>query len=172
LVVQDQVVILGGSLTYTLTVTNNGPDSASGVTVVDTLPAGVTFQSAPSGCAEQSGIVSCALGSIDPGVQKVLEIIVTVNTTSELQNDAAVSGNEFDSLVSNNTYTSRSQVGSNPADPGAGTGSDPVPPIVITSAGGTGNPRASGGGGVVELPLVLALILATLASARAYTTHT
>src|SRR3954470_11711372 len=33
----------GASMTYTISVMNNGPDAASGVTVTDTLPAGTTF---------------------------------------------------------------------------------------------------------------------------------
>ena len=35
----------GSTLTYTMTVTNNGPDPAAGVSVVDTLPSDVTFVS-------------------------------------------------------------------------------------------------------------------------------
>ena len=36
----------GTNLFYTITPTNNGPDAAPDVKVIDTLPAGVTFQSA------------------------------------------------------------------------------------------------------------------------------
>src|SRR5262249_54282452 len=35
----------GQPLTYTLTITNHGPDAATGVGVADTIPAGVTFVS-------------------------------------------------------------------------------------------------------------------------------
>ena len=34
--------------TYTVAVTNNGPDAATNVVLLDTLPSGVTFQSATS----------------------------------------------------------------------------------------------------------------------------
>ncbi len=47
-------VRFGEALTYTLLVTNNGPQDATGVMVVDTLPAGVTFVSASAGCVEFS----------------------------------------------------------------------------------------------------------------------
>ena len=36
-------VLAGGTLTYTLTVTNNGPDASNSVVVTDTLPGGITF---------------------------------------------------------------------------------------------------------------------------------
>ena len=39
-------VTVGASLIYTVTVTNSGPDTATGVVVTDTLPAGATFVSA------------------------------------------------------------------------------------------------------------------------------
>ena len=39
-------VVAAQSLAYTLTVANDGPDGATGVTVVDTLPASVVFGSA------------------------------------------------------------------------------------------------------------------------------
>ncbi|MBI3459898.1 DUF11 domain-containing protein, partial [Candidatus Acetothermia bacterium] len=60
-------VIAGNNLTYTLTVTNNGPDNAGGVTVTDTLPGGVTFISAvPSqgSCSQSAGVVTCSLGTM------------------------------------------------------------------------------------------------------------
>ena len=73
-------VLAGELLTYTLTVHNAGPRSATGVTLTDTLPAGVTFDSAtPSqgSCSEASGTVTCALGTIANGADASVEIKVT-----------------------------------------------------------------------------------------------
>jgi uncharacterized repeat protein (TIGR01451 family) len=52
-------VTAGTSLTYTVTVTNNGSfgnTDATGITLTDTLPSGVTFVSASAGCIEASGL--------------------------------------------------------------------------------------------------------------------
>ncbi len=66
-------VATGGTLTYTVTVTNTDPAiGATGVVVTDTLPAGVTFVSASAAvCGEAAGIVTCAVG--DPRGDHQLE---------------------------------------------------------------------------------------------------
>ena len=59
-------VAVGQQLTYTVGVSNAGPSSATGITVTDTLPAGVTFNSAtPSqgSCSQSAGTVTCSLGN-------------------------------------------------------------------------------------------------------------
>ena len=45
-----------GTLTYTLMVTNHGPNAAPGTHILDTLPAGVTFVGASAGCVQSVGI--------------------------------------------------------------------------------------------------------------------
>ncbi len=55
-----------GPLTYTLLVRNIGLLPATGVEVVDTLPAGAGFVSASAGCAEAGGVVTCEVGDLEP----------------------------------------------------------------------------------------------------------
>ena len=100
--------ILGGTnLTYTITVTNNGSDAASGVTVQDTLPAGTTFVSVnPSTptCSNSSGTVSCNLGSLANGATVTVTVVVTVpNAAGWIRNVATVSLATDDPDSSNNT---------------------------------------------------------------------
>jgi uncharacterized repeat protein (TIGR01451 family) len=111
-------VIAGTNLTYVLKVTNNGLVAKAGATLIDTLPAGVTFVSAtPSqgGCTPTGGIVTCdlgdlvsQLGSSAGAVPATVTIVVTVNSSTAhgtvLENTAVVSSSNVpnDSNLANN----------------------------------------------------------------------
>lgn len=72
----------GDTITYTLTVTNNGPGVAEGVVATDQLPDGVTFVSAETPCTELDGKVTCAAGTLESGGQAVFKVKVKVNQWS------------------------------------------------------------------------------------------
>ena len=71
----------GSTVTYTLTVRNDGPGSAQDVRVTDALPAGTTYVSATAPCAmgQASGTVTCDLGTLDAGETRTVTIKVTVD---------------------------------------------------------------------------------------------
>lgn len=100
-------VNVGSPLNYQLIVSNNGPDPATGVTVVDTLPAGVSFQSASStqgSCVESGGTVTCVLGAMATSTNATINVTVTAPVgTGTITNTATVSGNESDPIGGNNT---------------------------------------------------------------------
>ncbi len=101
----DPVNVADG-LGYTLTAANSGPDGATGVTVIDTLPAGVVYQSASAtqgACSEVSGVVTCVLGDMPAGSSATINIAVTAPfATGTITNNATISGNETDPINGNN----------------------------------------------------------------------
>jgi len=110
----------GSSLTYTINVTNNGPGTAFGVTMHDTLPAGTAFVSSipttPT-CTNAGGIVSCNLGSMANGAVSTITIVVTVpNAAGWIRNVATVSSTTNDPNSGDNTAIRDTRVYT-PTDP-------------------------------------------------------
>ncbi len=105
--------LAGASLFYNITVTNDGPGPASAVTVVDTLPTGVTFVTSTDSCVATpppAGELTCSLGSLASGASKSFTIQVSVSAglvalsgAASLTNTAVVSADEEDPDTSNNT---------------------------------------------------------------------
>jgi uncharacterized repeat protein (TIGR01451 family) len=77
-------VIAGQQLFYTITATNNGPDDAVNVQIVDTLPPEVTFVTDNLGtCAEAPpGTLTCDLGDIPNGQSRTIVIKVAVDPSA------------------------------------------------------------------------------------------
>ncbi|MDX1409102.1 MAG: hypothetical protein R3330_13230, partial [Saprospiraceae bacterium] len=105
-------VASGGTLMYTLTVTNNGPDTAEDVQVTDTLPAGVSYVSDDSGCIHVAGVVTCDLGDMANGATQTIKITVKVDDDliATILNTAAVASTTDDPDTSNNTDTEETHV--------------------------------------------------------------
>jgi uncharacterized repeat protein (TIGR01451 family) len=96
-------VVSGQRLTYTITATNNGGQTATGVTVSDPLPADAHFNSVSTtqgSCTRststtpktQDGTVTCSVGSLTAGNSATITIVVTPTTPGTLTNTATVSG--------------------------------------------------------------------------------
>lgn len=104
------VVGLSAPLSYTLTVNNAGPANASNVTVVNTLPAGVTFGSASGSgwsCNQASGVVTCTRPSLNAG-ESAPPIVITITsraTPGSMSNTATVSSNAPDTAANNNSIS-------------------------------------------------------------------
>lgn len=103
-------VAVNSDLTYTITVSNNGPQSANNVVLSDTLPAGAQFISASSGCAYNVGSVSCTLGTLANGGTILVSIVIRVPNIGTANNAVSVSANTTDPTSANNTATSNTTV--------------------------------------------------------------
>jgi uncharacterized repeat protein (TIGR01451 family)/CSLREA domain-containing protein len=107
-------VTVGDNLTYTITVTNRGPDAATNVVVTDTLPSGVTFVSASPGCVHAAGVVTCNLGNIPAGGSVTITIVVTVTAPGTISNTATVTSDTLDPNTANNSDAEPTEVQSGP----------------------------------------------------------
>lgn len=97
----------GSAVTFTINVANVGPSTATGVVVVDTLPAGLTFVST-SGCSEDpNGVPTCTLGDISSGssASYTVAAIVALDPPAVIVNSATASSTTTDPSSSNNTGT-------------------------------------------------------------------
>ena len=93
------VATTGGTVVYTITVTNNGPSPATNVVVTDDLPAGLTLNSAtPSqGTCNASDPVTCSLGTLLSGASATITLSTEVVATSgTISNTASVTSTEGD----------------------------------------------------------------------------
>jgi len=107
----------GTTVTFTLSVTNLGPATASSVTVTDTLPAGLSFVSATSSQgtnANNAGVVTCALGSMTNTTSATVTVQAIAAVAGSWTNTATVSSSTVDPANSNNTASAAVFVNSPP----------------------------------------------------------
>lgn len=84
-------------VTYTITVTNNGPDKATGVVVADWLPDNVIFRSSQATPCDASNdnILTCKVSDLDAGKSASIRIVVSPNGPDvTFNNTARVIANE------------------------------------------------------------------------------
>lgn len=101
----------GGVLTYTLSINNAGPDTASSVVVIDSLPTGYTVTTVTPSVGSCSDItepgIQCELGDMASGANATITIVGTITTASStITNTASVSLDTTRSLdrnLANNT---------------------------------------------------------------------
>ena len=110
-IVAPSTVPAGGALTYTLVVGNQGTGNANGITVVDTLPAGlsspaVTNATSLFGCSIAGQTVTCTGGRIDAGATATITIAGTA-ASGPLLDQAVV--DPYDTIPESNYNNNTSQ---------------------------------------------------------------
>jgi uncharacterized repeat protein (TIGR01451 family) len=119
-------VVAGNNLVYTINVTNNGPQTATNVALMDSLSPDVDFVSAVPGagstCKEIEGAVYCSLAPLSPGASTSLAITVQPNDGASnfspqgklITNDVDVRANQIDNNTDNNSVLQETTVLPNP----------------------------------------------------------
>ncbi len=106
-------IVVNGSLSYAIQVSNNAATEATGVTVSDLLPANVAYVSAttPSGiCTKFSNTVTCQILSLAGGATATITIVVKPTIPTTLSSTASVTANESDPNTANNSATQTTTV--------------------------------------------------------------
>lgn len=115
-------VTAGTNITYTVSVTNNGPSNAASVVLTDTVPTNTTFQSmsVPSGwscptlpAVGGTGLINCtmpSLGLTTTNFTLVVKVDPATLDATTISNTAAVSSATSDSVSGNNSATANTTV--------------------------------------------------------------
>jgi len=113
--VRDQMepVLLGESMTYTVTVTNRGPDRATGVWLTNLLSAELTALDASSTrgtCILTNGSFLCHLGTFEVGEKATITLLVRALTAGIVSVTGQVTGDVADLNTANNSATETTSV--------------------------------------------------------------
>jgi uncharacterized repeat protein (TIGR01451 family) len=104
-------VLAGNPVTYTITVSNAGPDAAASVAVADSLPSALTGAAATTTagtCSVAGSAVSCTAASLASGASFTVTVTATVSATTtatSISNTASVTSATDDLVPSNNSAT-------------------------------------------------------------------
>jgi uncharacterized repeat protein (TIGR01451 family) len=124
---------IGSNVNFVLTVTNSGPDNATGVEVTDLLPTGYTYVSdTPSVGTYNSGTGVWTVGNLANGASETLTITATANASGNYTNEAevtAVTETDPDSTPGDSAGDDYASVTTTPL---AGGGSCPAPSLIFS----------------------------------------
>ena len=142
-------VVRNTQFSYTLTLVNNGAGAATGATLTDTLPAGVTYVSAATtqGVFTRTGnVVTFAVGNLAVGGTAQASILVTATSLGSVTDTAAASGDQLDQMPANDMQSATTTIVASPpilsvalaAAPSPVTvGQDLTYTLTISNAGGS-----------------------------------
>ena len=116
-------VTVGGTVTYTLVVTNAGPDPAVDAMLDDPTPAGLTFEGASAPCG---GGFPCALGTLPSGMSVTITASygVDAGAGTTIVNTATAVSSTFDPDPANASSSASTAI---VAGGGGGTNPEPLP---------------------------------------------
>jgi uncharacterized repeat protein (TIGR01451 family) len=111
-------IALGADLPYVITVTNNGPQDATGVVMTDPVPGNLMplMVVASETCTriiqlEGPTTLSCAIGALANGASTQISYHVTPTVAGSLTNTATVAGSSTDPNMGNNSASVTTTIG-------------------------------------------------------------
>ena len=127
-------VYVDNTMTYTVTIKNNGPSTATMVTVNDPLPLGTVFESASSTQGTCDNTVTCAIGNVAKGATVTITINVHQTQAGFFTNSATVTAAESDQDSTNNTASVTTEARLRPTSVAwvAGSTSDYHDPVTVS----------------------------------------
>ncbi len=129
-------VLASDTLIYTIQYGNTGTVGATGVSIVDVLPANVTYQSSSSGCTPDGPPitkVTCSIGNVAAGGSGSVQVTVRVNSDQ-------LAG----AIVLNHVSIDGAENDKNPADDSATDSNTVIAPYVVTEKSVSGPDPVSG----------------------------
>ena len=98
-----------------MVVTNNGPDTDTGVMITDPMLAGNTFVSASStqGTCTGGAILSCNIGTMAAKATVTITLVTTPTAAGSQTNTVSVVGDRPETNTANNTATATVKVNAN-----------------------------------------------------------
>jgi len=115
-------IALGADLPYVITVTNNGPQDATGVVMTDPVPGNLMplMVVASETCTriiqlEGPTTLSCAIGALANGASTQISYHVTPTVAGSLTNTATVGGSSTDPNMGNNSASVTTTIGAGAA---------------------------------------------------------
>ena len=102
-VAAPEPLLIGDTITYTLTASNAGPSQAQDVLVSDSLPSNVSYVSNDCGANFAAPSLTWDIGALDAGDDAVCTLTVTVSGSGEIANSASISAATDDPVIDNNT---------------------------------------------------------------------
>ena len=109
----SDAVAIGGNLIYTITVVNEGPATATGVTLTDQLPAGAEIQTVTASQGAVTSMVdpvTVALGDMADDATATVTVTVKAVSVGTLNNQVTVTAPQIDLNPANNSAATQTQV--------------------------------------------------------------
>ncbi|PAT39261.1 hypothetical protein CK623_10920 [Vandammella animalimorsus] len=150
---------VGDEVTFTITVTNDGPSAAQAVTVNEQLPSGYTLVSATPSAGNYAA-PTWTVGDLGNAATATLTVKATVNATGDYANTATVSstttpGDDPSNNSGTATVTAKATVKAVDDDMGTIPSTGGKTPSVVADNNGNGGDKANGLPAVIDTNVTL-----------------